>query len=437
MKNAIPHSRDGWSGLTGRFRRTVCMGLLAVTSLTSCMSSSASSGERRPHRNPQPVPTRVYNWSADERSFRDKCQNPLNIENSTDEKEQRLQRFLKAIEDKGGPDGKALVGFIREDMTVLRFHLGEMPPGFHGFYDESTETIHLNENGSDNELITTMIHELVHAYQMQKKAINANDNQKDIHFAMATELTAEAGAESIAIRIIHEMETNGHNDIWTTYKSSFPLYADMGLRYEMAYNNHKDKGHSAAAALATGAAFDQYFKDQDRLDFYNMKALTGAIIVYATSDSVGAYQDLSQTNKQAQAMADLPGEGNYSQNATALSEKDIFGTGAVALIISTIAESFEEYRKGNNTAVNDTTLEKYGPFAGLDFKAAYKDFADTGVANNIVEALLMQSHAQGVVQKYIEYRDRKFLEQTLRSITIEEPLIITPAKPKSAPQQRK
>ncbi|TNE32562.1 MAG: hypothetical protein EP349_01295 [Alphaproteobacteria bacterium] len=407
------------------FRKTVIMGLLAMGPI-GCMSVSGNSSDSRPIPTQAPIPT--ARWAEEDLEFRNGCLDPLNGDSPDNEAEKRLMDILTNIEEKGGAAGKALIDFIREQKD-LRFTLEDMAEGLHGYYDPELETVNLDKSNTDAELTATLIHELVHVYQNKSGAHNRTAIEKDIHYAMAMELTSEAGAEAIAVRIAHEMKQNGAAEIWDAYQANFPDYADMGVAYQDSYDEDiKTKSHEEAAQFATEMAYEQYFQAQWRLDYYNLKTMTQVIRLYAESDSTTAYTDRDQTDAEAQKMATLPGGISFSRHTDALDNDEIFGFGNNALILRFVADAFEAQRKGQNTETNAETLDKFGLFAGVDFKAAMSDILDEEKAPNIVVALVMQAQAQGIRDKLLARQAEKMMEKLHEEITL-EPLIIrgTPA----------
>lgn len=400
-------SRRGIDRLSGHissiFRHTVLLGIFSL-GVAGCSTIRTEPDFSPEPRTPVTEAVEETRWSDEQREFRENCYDLFSTTAEKDEHAQKLDRLTGIIAEKGGASGKALIDFIRAQKD-LRYCIDNMPKGLHGFYNPETETLNLEKNNADAQMIATMIHEMVHVYQNHGGTLDRNYYGGDVHFAMASELAGEAGAETISVHILHEMKRNGYPDAWDEYKKHFPDYADMATAYEDIYNEDiKTRTHAEAAQFAAEIAFEQYFQIQYRLDFYNVKVLSDAIAYYAKGNADSSYTDRAQGEDDIRAMARLPGGINFSASAAALTEDRIFGYGNNAVLIRAVAGAFEAYRKGENTQTTPETLDKFGIFAGVDFKAAYHDFLAAGKAPNIIVATILQVQAQNI---HLELRERQ------------------------------
>lgn len=399
--------RRGFDRLSGHissiFRHTVLLGVFALGA-AGCGTIRTEPDFTPQPRTPVPEAVEDTRWSEEQREFRENCYDLFNTAAEKDAHAQKLDRLVNIVAEKGGESGKALIDFIRAQKD-LRYCIDEMPKGLHGFYNHETETLNLEKNNTDAQMIATMIHEMVHVYQKHSGALDRHYYGGDVHFAMASELAGEAGAETIAVHILHEMKMNGYPDAWDEYKKNFPEYADMAQAYEDTYNEDiKTRPHAEAAQFAAEIAFEQYFNHQFRLDFYNVKVLSAAIAYYAEDLHDSTYTDRSQQRDEIRAMARLPDGINFSAATEALTEDRIFGQGPNATLIRAVTGAFEAYRKGENTETTPETLDKFGILAGVDFKAAYTDFLEAGKAPNIIVATILQAQAQNI---HLELRERQ------------------------------
>jgi len=403
LQNRSGRSFAARGSLSKKFRNYMLSGIMLVGPLAGCTTIRTPVPAPVP-QNPVSIPVEILPVPEIEKQKTVKiCLDALKIPGPVTKfaAETRLRTALELIEEKGGADGRALIDYIRN--TAVTFCLEDLPENILGLYSSQNKTVILNKKDTVEQMATTLIHELVHAHQYKSGAQDKKLFTGDVYYAQSMVLCSEAAAEAVTIRILHEMKRNGEPQMWNSYKQNFQTYADMMNRYERVYNTGIRGGadHETAAQAAGEAAYAQFLRGQGRLDMYNLRTLTAVVGNYVWGVSPKDYTERVQTDADVRSLAAMPGAGNYSRNARALTEDQIFGQGPNAALLRMAVKAFDGYRKGDNTETNRETLKEYGMFAGLDFKAAYADFLKDREKGNLVISMLRQATEQGIPQQLL------------------------------------
>lgn len=345
-----------------------------------------------------------------------------------DPEHNRIYGLMETIANKGGPDARALVDFFDDSGVAFKFDelTDEIMPGF---YHVEEDEMHLSTDKSDDFLMALLVHEMVHAWQDENGVLLHMDYKQDVHYTLAMTIAAEAGAQAFATQIAHRLKEAGHPGVWDEFKSRMGMYDDMMDRFETALEHARLAGKDADEAyeLATEAAWHQYFKGDDRRDSYNMLTFTGMVIAMAeemdeTEDAAeaegrhvlatlasDAYAQKYLTEEEARDMAELPGGSNFARRGRLMSEDSLFSETVEGRLLRTAAAAFEAQRLGNNEAYDfsDENLDKYGLFAGLDFRdVAWQLMNNDNAEGNILRAMAISAVELDVHTLYRDYLER-------------------------------
>lgn len=340
----------------------------------------------------------------------------------------RIYDLLETIANEGGPDARALVDFFDDSGVQIKFDdlTDDTMPGFYHVHDDE---MHLESNKDDEFLMALLVHEMVHAWQDKNGVLLHMDFKQDVHYTLAMTLSAEAGAQAFATQIAHRLREAGYPGVWDAFNSELGIYGDMMERFETAFSAAQQTGADTddAYARATEAAWHQYFRGDGRRDSYNMLTFTAMVITMA--DEADAAEDAAEaegryilaslasdayaqkylTEEEARDMAELPGGSNFAARGQAMPEDSLFSNTVEGKLLRTAAAAFEAQRLGNNEAYDfsDANLEKYGLFAGLDFRdVAWQLQNNDRAEGNVLRAMAISAIELDVHTLYRDYLER-------------------------------
>ena len=245
---------------------------------------------------------------------------------------QRWGEQLKALSQAIGPRSYATPS--KADLTRLVNELRRSPTGawlldeaqkagirivydnktdYAGYYDRDLKLVaveaplttrgNLRRGIDRGYLLLTLAHELRHAWQDQQGAFLQETHWRPRDAILLNRLI-EADAEAISAQVAHELNLTGDPRAWNSSKGD---YEDMHRVYRKAL-----KADPAAAndGRAMRAAFDQWFLQRPRVEFYDMSILDAWEETLRKAPGV----PFTATKPQADFMAKLghvPGYPNY------------------------------------------------------------------------------------------------------------------------------
>ncbi len=124
---------------------------------------------------------------------------------------------------------------------------------------------------------TVLPHELMHWMQPN----NFQFAGWDYRSRLLAVFSAEAGAETCAVKVTHQMRDNGYGDSFRAKSDSseWNNYKEIYQKFDRVLNKARRKGWDTPVLDATDAAFHQYFKQENLLYIYG----NGALLDYMKS----------------------------------------------------------------------------------------------------------------------------------------------------------
>ena len=136
--------------------------------------------------------------------------------------------------------GQQTLDFLQSNETSLDFEKAEC----YGYYNPDYNKIALNPYMSDEDLLTTLVHETRHAWQSTK--MDTNTPKMTPKAFLMTGFAAEADACAAEVSFAYEMKEKNPK-IWEAHQKS--PYGEMGNVYEKAMNETGDAGKARAEAM--------------------------------------------------------------------------------------------------------------------------------------------------------------------------------------------
>ncbi len=120
--------------------------------------------------------------------------------------------------------------------------------------------------------ITVLPHELMHWLQPE----DGIQDRWDYRSRLLAVLSREAGAETCAVRVTHEMRENGYADAFNRNARAphWCMYRDIYQTFDQVLQSSREAGFDDAVRQATDAAFRSYFKQPGLIGNYGGKVLT-------------------------------------------------------------------------------------------------------------------------------------------------------------------
>lgn len=183
-------------------------------------------------------------------------------------KDPQMAEALEAIATKSDLGGFMLatakkldVRFVRQDFNVAS--VGGSNRG---------NVISLSAKNSLAEDITVLPHELMHWLQPE----DGIQDRWDYRSRLLAVLSREAGAETCAVRVTHEMRENGYTDAFNDNARSpqWSMYRDIYQTFDQVLQSSREAAFDDPVRHATDAAFRTYFKQPGLIGNYGGKVLS-------------------------------------------------------------------------------------------------------------------------------------------------------------------
>lgn len=180
-----------------------------------------------------------------------------------------------------------------------------------GYFDVDANYIALGSELSDDQMLVILIHELRHLDQLAKGYLPGTDHA----MAEAARFTfaMEADAQAIVALFAWQMREAGEPGPWNILLG-FPRYTDIAEAFAETATETGDP------ALATGAAFDQWYASDWRRERYFTAAISDHLERLEASKALPSYHLLPEG--YFDALCHLPDGGAYPCDPQGMSPRD-------------------------------------------------------------------------------------------------------------------